>query len=80
MTTTRLSLVIYGASALIAASLIWSISQWFVNQGSAANADEYQRALAAQNPDNICQTPPGYTDEEWLEHMGHHPDQYQECL
>jgi hypothetical protein len=27
-----------------------------------------------------CQTPPGYTQESWREHMGHHPDIYKECL
>ncbi len=27
-----------------------------------------------------CKTPPGYTDQQWKEHMGHHPDRYKECL
>lgn len=27
-----------------------------------------------------CQTPPGYTPEEWQDHISHHPDQYRECL
>ncbi|MBI2579809.1 MAG: hypothetical protein HYW27_02815 [Candidatus Aenigmarchaeota archaeon] len=40
---------------------------------------DYRRALAAQLPDK-CATPPGYTDESWRQHMGHHPDQYAECL
>lgn len=30
--------------------------------------------------DDICATPSGYTDEQWKEHMSHHPDQYKECL
>jgi len=41
---------------------------------------DYQKAIAAQNPSNICATPAGYTDEQWREHMGHHPDQYAQCL
>ncbi len=27
-----------------------------------------------------CKTQSGYTDEQWKEHMGHHPDFYRECL
>lgn len=41
--------------------------------------DSYKKALAAEQP-NKCDTPPGYTDESWREHMSHHPSQYTECL
>ncbi|MBS3079987.1 hypothetical protein J4221_00790 [Candidatus Pacearchaeota archaeon] len=27
-----------------------------------------------------CQAPPGQTEEEWREHMSHHPDLYKQCL
>ena len=27
-----------------------------------------------------CKPEPGYTEESWREHMGHHPDIYKECL
>ncbi len=27
-----------------------------------------------------CNPAPGYTEESWREHMGHHPDIYKECL
>jgi len=27
-----------------------------------------------------CKAPEGYTQEEWEEHMGHHPDIYADCL
>ena len=40
---------------------------------------KYQGALQAELED-ICTTPPGYTDEQWREHMGHHPDRYADCL
>jgi len=27
-----------------------------------------------------CKTPEGYTEQEWKEHMSHHPDLYKDCL
>ncbi len=27
-----------------------------------------------------CIPKPGYTEQEWKEHMGHHPNIYKECL
>lgn len=27
-----------------------------------------------------CKPQPGYTEESWREHMGHHPNIYRECL
>ena len=27
-----------------------------------------------------CKPAPGYTEEAWREHMGHHPSIYKECL
>ena len=44
------------------------------------SSEKYQVAIKAQNPDNKCATPAGYTDAQWREHMGHHPDMYEECL
>ncbi|MFH1256508.1 MAG: hypothetical protein V1494_04390 [Candidatus Diapherotrites archaeon] len=46
-------------------------------QYSAAN---YQQAVAVQNPNDVCATPAGYTDEQWSTHMSHHPDQYAQCF
>lgn len=40
----------------------------------------YQKAISSENSQDICATPEGYTDQEWREHMGHHPDRYKECL
>ena len=40
----------------------------------------YTQAKQAEDPSNPCATPAGYTDEEWREHVGHHPDQYKQCL
>ena len=44
------------------------------------SSEKYQAAIKAQNPNDKCATPPGYTDAQWREHMGHHPDMYEECL
>ncbi|MDP3964870.1 MAG: rhodanese-like domain-containing protein [bacterium] len=68
---------------LALASLLWTVIS-FINSPSDAKSfsgeeEDFARALADELPDK-CQTPEGYTDEEWLEHMGHHPDRYQECL
>ncbi len=41
--------------------------------------ESYQKAFAAQGEDK-CKAPEGYTQEEWIEHMGHHPEQYEKCL
>jgi len=40
----------------------------------------YQNALKAENTSNPCATPQGYTEQEWKEHMSHHPDRYKDCL
>ena len=36
--------------------------------------------IAAEIKSNLCEVPPGYTNESWYEHMSHHPDRYKECL
>ncbi len=40
---------------------------------------DYKKAVSSELQDK-CATPPGYTDEQGIEHMGHHPDMYAECL
>ena len=39
----------------------------------------YESAVSSELSDK-CATPPGYSDEQWREHMGHHPDRYADCL
>ncbi len=46
----------------------------------ARTPENYARAKAAEVENDPCATPPGYTDAEWQEHLGHHPDQYSDCL
>ncbi len=43
------------------------------------NAQNYQQFISSELSDK-CKTPSGYTDEQWQEHLGHHPDRYAECL
>lgn len=43
------------------------------------SVNNYTKAFSSEQED-ICKTPPGYTDAQWREHMGHHPDRYAECL
>jgi hypothetical protein len=41
--------------------------------------ESFEKAKEAQTEDP-CAAPEGYTDESWRQHMGHHPDQYEDCL
>lgn len=43
--------------------------------GDVLNTDVPEKT----SPDK-CKTQSGYTDEQWKEHMSHHPDFYRECL
>lgn len=70
------------ASLLVVAviGLAWSAYSFGqASQGQAFDQARYQEFKAAELPDK-CQTPPGYTDQAWQEHMSHHPEQYQECF
>lgn len=42
--------------------------------------ESFEKAIESEIEEDPCATPEGYTDEGWREHMGHHPDQYTECL
>jgi hypothetical protein len=41
--------------------------------------ESFEKAKEAQTEDP-CTAPEGYTDESWRQHMGHHPEQYEDCL
>lgn len=60
------------AFILIIGLLVYNMSLFY--------GSNYRRALESENTLDKCSTPPGYTDVEWREHMGHHPDMYKECL
>lgn len=77
----KLELVIFSFTLVAALGLlVWSIADVSKEPTVAYTAADYAKAKAAEIPNDKCATPAGYTDAEWREHMGHHPDQYAECL
>ncbi|MBI4018597.1 MAG: hypothetical protein HY368_03235 [Candidatus Aenigmarchaeota archaeon] len=70
-----LTYVLAGAVVVLVAVLVWSL----VQPASSYYGADYERAKQSELPDK-CATPSGYTDAQWREHMGHHPDQYEGCL
>ncbi|MBS3056126.1 MAG: hypothetical protein J4473_01690 [Candidatus Aenigmarchaeota archaeon] len=65
-------------TSLIVAAVIVSLGVYNYYESTKYGAN-YQRAIASEGSD-VCATPPGYTDEEWRQHLGHHPDRYAQCL
>jgi len=63
--------------------LVWSGLSFFTTNKLAVTIkntpENFAAFKAAELPDK-CLTPPGYSDEEWREHMSHHPDQYGGCF
>lgn len=76
--------LLYAAIGVIVVALLVLNAYAFLRpsgSGAVANtAQKFIAAKAAENPQDKCATPPGYTDAEWKEHLGHHPELYQECL
>ena len=68
--------IAYMILAVVALFLFYAGSNFFKQNYFGEN---YQKALAAQGGDK-CKAPEGYTQDEWNQHMGHHTDQYKECL
>lgn len=68
---------------LAVGGLAWSLTSFLTKQQTTSsienNSSNYRQALSAELSDK-CQTPGGYTDQAWQEHMSHHPDRYKECL
>lgn len=70
------NLVLYLVLAIVLIGLLFAV----INVVKITNGSSYQKAFSAEDPSDICATPSGYTDADWKEHMGHHPDRYKECL
>lgn len=64
---------------LIAAALVVMAFSVYTLINANYYGSDYQKAVSSELED-ICATPPGYTDESWRQHMSHHPDMYAECL
>ena len=69
-------IILYGLLIIIIIGVIFSIST-FLSKGYSQK--EYDQFVSAEGS-NKCETPSGYTNQEWKEHMSHHPDKYKECL
>ena len=37
-------------------------------------------SLGLNQKSDLCTPEQGYTEQEWIEHMSHHPQIYKECL
>lgn len=77
--------LLYVAIGVIVIALLVLNVYAFSRPGSSSSgvektAENFDAFKAAENPADKCAAPAGYTDEQWKEHMGHHPDQYAECL
>ncbi len=68
--------ILYIVLSIVVITLIFSISTLFKKDYST---DDYNEFVSAEGSDK-CVTPSGYSDQEWKEHMSHHPDRYKECL
>lgn len=70
------NILLYGILIIVIIALIFSISTFF---SKGYSQSDYNKFVSAEG-NNKCETPQGYTDREWREHMSHHPDRYRECL
>ena len=70
------NILVYLLLLIAIIGLVWTVYSFFKQPYTTK---QYNQALASEQED-ICATPPGYTDEEWREHMSHHPDRYAKCL
>ncbi len=58
---------------LVIGALAWTLYSTFYGA-------DYKKAISAEDKNDLCKAPEGYTQQEWEEHMSHHPDGYKECL
>lgn len=69
--------------ALAVGGFAWSLVSFLSNNKPVSlvenTSENFDKAVQAELPDR-CQTPQGYTEEQWREHMSHHPDRYKECF
>lgn len=74
------NLIIYVLAIVAVIGLVWTVLSFGKVSKSIKNTPEnFNKAIQAELSDK-CQTPEGYTDKDWYEHMSHHPDRYKECL
>lgn len=64
-------IILYGV--VVIAILILIVFTFFPNM-------IYVLRDSGDSDEDKCDTPRGQTEEEWREHMSHHPSMYKECL
>ena len=73
----------FGIGLLAAAVIVISVFSFTVlatgEIGTSTDLGAVDSTGTPQLPDK-CAVPPGYSEAQWREHMGHHPDSYAECL
>ena len=67
--------ILFYAMIIVAVAIVAVSAFLFVSNRYTS----YNRAISSELPDK-CATPEGYTDQQWRDHMSHHPDRYAECL
>ncbi len=70
----RDELILYGLLVIVIVGFFLTLNSYF------SNKTVNQPLLGAAELSSKCAAPAGYTQEQWTEHMGHHPEQYAECL
>ncbi len=70
-------IIVYLLLGLAIVALLWAVYSFYK---TSFFGERYNEALANENSQDKCQTPAGYNDESWREHMSHHPEIYEECL
>lgn len=74
---TKENIFFYILLAIAVIGLVWTVYNFFKQPYTSS---QYQKALDSEDTGDICATQSGYTNEEWSEHMSHHPDRYAKCL
>ncbi|PIO07346.1 hypothetical protein COU59_03400 [Candidatus Pacearchaeota archaeon CG10_big_fil_rev_8_21_14_0_10_34_12] len=66
-------LVVLGlAVSVFFPNMIYAIKDFGKSSGISGNSEN--------SDEDICSPPEGTSLEDWIEHMGHHPNIYKECL
>jgi len=78
------NILIIVLTVIVFVGLVWSGYSFYIVKDSKLSEvqnipENYNKALDSEMSDK-CETPEGYTDESWQEHMSHHPDRYRECF
>jgi len=74
-----LVVVVIAGLALLGYSLSGLLGLSASNNDFQHSQENFESFTQAELSD-ICQTPPGYDEEVWRQHMSHHPDRYAGCL